>query len=202
MIVARSVKPFETLADFCQRVDGRLCNKRVLESLIAAGAMDGLGGHRAQLTQALDEALREAQLLQQEKEVGQVSLFGETASASARPSTTLPELPAWTEQERLIREKEVLGFFISGHPLERYRAEVEVFGSRTTATLGEWSEHQVTLGAVITQVKRQISRKTGKEYARLTLEDFHGTADAIVFPDAWSRLNSVVKEDLPVLLTG
>ena len=70
-------------------------------------------------------------------------------------------------------------------------AEVEVFGTRTTATLGEWSEHQVTLAAVITQVKRQISKKTGKEYARLVLEDFHGTAEAIVFPDAWARLNQM-----------
>ena len=77
-----------------------------------------------------------------------------------------------------------------------------MFGSRTTATLGEWSEHQVTLAAVITQVKRQISKKTGKEYARLILEDFHGTAEAIVFPDAWAKLNQVVKEDLAVLLTG
>ncbi|HXI21944.1 MAG TPA: hypothetical protein VNH46_12695, partial [Gemmatimonadales bacterium] len=108
----------------------------------------------------------------------------------------------WSEQERLAREKEVLGFFISGHPLERFRAEVEVFGSRTTATLAEWSEHQVTIAAVLTLVKRQISKKTGKEYARLTLEDFHGTAEAIVFPEAWARLNQVVREDLPVLLTG
>jgi DNA polymerase-3 subunit alpha len=203
MILARTGKPFETLADFVQRVDLRLCNKRVLESLIAAGALDGLLGHRAQLTHALDEALGEAQVLQQEREAGQASLFGEAAGATPRPARdALVDVPAWSEQERLAKEKEVIGFFISGHPLERFRAEVEVFGSRTTATLGEWSEHQVTLAAVITQVKRQISKKTGKEYARLTLEDFHGTAEAIVFPDAWARLNQVVREDLAVLLTG
>jgi DNA polymerase-3 subunit alpha len=202
MIAAREATPFTDLADFVQRVDLRLCNKRVLESLIAAGALDGLGGHRAQLTQALDEVLREAQLLQQERDAGQASLFGE-AAAPARPTgPLLAEIPAWTEQERLAREKEVIGFFISGHPLERFRAEVEVFGSRTTATLGEWSEHPVTVAAVVTLVKRQISKKTGKEYARLVLEDFHGTADAIVFPDAWSRLNQIVKADLAVLLTG
>jgi DNA polymerase-3 subunit alpha len=202
MIAGRQEKPYTTLADFAQRVDLRLCNKRVLESLIAAGALDGLNGHRAQLTHALDEALGEAQVLQQEREAGQASLFGE-AVVPARPAgTTLVEVPPWSEQERLAKEKEVIGFFISGHPLERFRAEVEVFGSRTTATLTEWSEHQVTLAAVITQVKRQISKKTGKEYARLTLEDFHGTAEAIVFPDAWARLNQVIREDLAVLLTG
>jgi len=203
MIAARTAEPFASLPDFAQRVDLRLCNKRVMESLIAAGALDGLGGHRAQLTQALDEILREAQLLQQEREVGQASLFGESHTPSGRlAAAPLPEIPDWSEQERLAKEKEVIGFFISGHPLERFRAEVEVFGSRTTATLSEWSEHQITIAAVITQVKRQISKKSGKEYARLTLEDFHGTAEAIVFPDAWSRLNQVVREDLPALLTG
>ena len=100
-------------------------------------------------------------------------------------------MPPWTESERLAREKEVLGFFISGHPLERYREEVELFGTRTTATLHQWSEHQVTIGAVVTALKRQISKKTGKEYARLVLEDFHGTAEAIVFPEAWAKLNQV-----------
>jgi DNA polymerase-3 subunit alpha len=203
IIQARRAAPFEDLTDFAQRVDLRLCNKRVVESLIAAGAMDAWGGHRGQLIAALDEALREAQLLQQEQEAGQASLFGDAPGSAPPPARPgLPQIPAWSEQERLAREKEVLGFFISGHPLERFRAEAEVFGSRTTATLGEWSEHQVTLAAVITQVKRQISKKTGKEYARLIVEDFHGTAEAIVFPEAWAKLNQTIKEDLAVLLTG
>jgi DNA polymerase-3 subunit alpha len=202
MLGARQKEPFGTLHDFAQRIDLRLCNKRVLESLIAAGAMDGLNGHRAQLANSLDEALGEAQVLQQEREVGQASLFGEAVTPSRPTGQSLPDVPQWTEQERLAKEKEVIGFFISGHPLERFRAEVEVFGSRTTATLAEWSEHPVTVAAVITQVKRQISKKTGKEYARLTLEDFHGTAEAIVFPDAWAKLNQVIREDLGVLLNG
>ena len=96
------------------------------------------------------------------------------------------------EAERLAREKEILGFFISGHPLERYRPLVELFGTRTTATLGEWSEHQVAIAAVVTAVKRQTSKKTGKEYARVVVEDFHGTAETIVFPDAWAKLNQLI----------
>ena len=79
-----------------------------------------------------------------------------------RRQVALPDIPAWTEAERLAKEKEVLGFFISGHPLQRYRDEVELFGTRTTATLGEWSEHQASIGAVVTAVKRQISKKTGQ----------------------------------------
>jgi DNA polymerase III subunit alpha len=193
---------YRSLYDFVERIDLRLCNKRVLESLVAAGACDGLNGHRRQLCEALDAALGEAQLKQQEKEAGQESLFGEALAAAPAAPAALPDLPHWTEAERLTKEKEVIGFFISGHPLERFRDEVELFGSRTTATLGEWSEHQVSVAAVVTAVKRQISKKTGKEYARLVLEDFHGTAEAIVFPEAWAKLNQVIVADSAVLLTG
>ena len=125
---------------------------------------------------------------------GQASLFGE-AIAAAPVEHPLPDVPPWTEAERLAKEKEVIGFFISGHPLERFRAEVELFGTRTTATLGEWDERPVAIAAVVTAVKRQISKKTGKEYARITLEDFHGTAEAIVFPEAWAKLNQVIRAD-------
>ena len=143
---------------------------------------------------------------------GQASLFGGGEDgrrtkggwqrARAETPFRLPDIPAWTEAERLAKEKEVLGFFISGHPLERFRDEVELFGTRTTATLGEWGEHQVSVAAVVTAVKRQISKKTGKEYARLVVEDFHGTAEAIVFPDAWAKLNQTILPDSALLLTG
>ena len=202
IIAARRAGPLATLAEFVERIDLRLCNKRVLESLVAAGACDSLGGHRKQLVEGLEAALGEAQLKQQERDAGQASLFGEPATASGPRRSALPDVPPWTEAERLAREKEVIGFFISGHPLERFRDEVELFGTRTTATLGEWSEHQVSVASVVTGVKRQISKKTGKEYARLVVEDFHGTAEAIVFPEAWAKLNQVILPDAAVLLTG
>src|SRR5207248_11619063 len=88
------------------------------------------------------------------------------------------------------------------HPLARYRADVEPFGTRTTATRGQWSEQRVRIAAVATVVKRQISKKTGAEYARLTLEDFHGTAEALVFPEAWAKLNEVIRADRALLFTG
>ncbi len=201
IIAARGDGPFADLFDFVKRIDLRLCNKRVVESLVAAGACDSLGGHRAQQIAALEHALGEAQLAQEDLAAGQSSLFGDAAEALP-VRQVLPDLDPWTEGERLAREKEILGFFISGHPLERFRALVELFGSRTTATLGDWSEHPVAVAAVVTAVKRQISRKTGKEYARLTLEDFHGTAEAIVFPDAWARLNQVIAVDAALLLSG
>ncbi len=201
IIAGRREGPYRTLAELAERVDLRLCNKRVVESLIASGACDTLGGHRKQLLEALDATLQEAQLQQADRDAGQSSLFGELPHVEHAPPT-LPDVPPWTEAERLAREKEVLGFFISGHPLERYRQEVALFGVRTTATLQEWSEHKVTIAAVVTALKRQISKKTGKEYARLVLEDFHGTAEAIVFPEAWARLNQVIVPDAAMLLTG
>ncbi|HEV8612892.1 MAG TPA: DNA polymerase III subunit alpha, partial [Gemmatimonadales bacterium] len=201
ILAARVERRFADLADLVARIDLRLCNKRVVESLIAAGACDSLGGHRSQLLGALDAVLGEAQLKQQERDTGQESLFGELPAA-ARRALQLPEVPEWPEAERLAREKEVLGFFISGHPLEPFRTEVELFGTRTTATLQRWSQHQVTVAAVVTAVKRQLSKKSGKEYARIVLEDFHGTAEAIVFPESWARLNQVITEDGALLLTG
>ena len=197
--------PYASLVDLCDRIDLRLCNKRVLESLIDAGACDSLtgngGGQRAQLVAALDHAFSEAQTRQGDRESGQVGLFGEAAPLTAHRSP-LPDVPPWSEHDRLAREKAVLGFFISGHPLARYRLEVELFGTRTTATLGQWSEQKVRVGAVVTMVKRQISKKTGAEYARLTLEDFHGTAEALVFPEAWAKLNEVIRTDRALLLSG
>lgn len=195
--------PYASLPDVAERVDLRLCNKRVFEALIAAGALDQLGGHRAQLLAGVDAALQEAQVKQAERDAGQVSLFGDSA-AQGQPAgrITLPDVPAWTESERLGREKSVIGLYISGHPLEKFRQEVALFGSRTTATLGTWSEHEVSVAAVVTLVNRRISRKTGSEYARVTLEDFHGTAEAIVFPETWKKLSGVIVAEAPLLLVG
>jgi DNA polymerase III subunit alpha len=194
-------EPYGSLVDLCERIDLRLCNKRVLESLIDAGAADSLGGHRAQLIAALDHSLGEAAVRQQDRLSGQGALFADDAP-NPEPRAPLPELDPWTEQDRLQREKAVLGFFISGHPLAKYRIQVELFGTRTTATLARWSDQRVTIAAIATAVKRQVSKKTGAEYARLVLEDFHGSAEALVFPEAWARLNQVIHTDAALLLTG
>ena len=107
---------------WCERIDLRLCNKRVFESLIAAGACDSLGGHRTQLLEALDDALQEAQLRAGRARRGPgVAVRRAAGELRAPRRRTLPDVPPWTESERLAREKEVIGFFISGHPLERYR---------------------------------------------------------------------------------
>ena len=208
ILAARATAPFSTLFEFCERVDLRLCNRRVFEALIQSGALDALGGHRAQLIAALDAAISEAGLKQEEASIGQGSLFGDlgpaadTVDGQPKHGPTLPNTPVWSDSERLSQEKAILGFYISGHPLEPFRTECELFATHTVAQLQGWSPDKMALGCVITAVKRQISKKSGNEFARLTIEDFSGSAEVLVFPEAWAVIADRVRTDVPVLLKG
>ena len=195
--------PYKDFFDFVERVDLRACNKRVFEALIHAGALDSLGGHRAQYVAGLDHAISEALLKQEERELGQASLFGEASGgAHAHQKPTLPHVPAWGESDRLANEKAILGFYVSGHPLEPFRAEAELFGTHKVAELGAWTPNKIVLACVITAAKKQISKRSGSEFARLVLEDFSGATEVLVFPEAWSVLADQVKTDVPVLVEG
>jgi DNA polymerase-3 subunit alpha len=209
VIAARVAEgPFRSLHDLAARVDHRICNKRVLEALVAAGATDGLGGHRAQLFAAVDAALQEASLKQAETASGQGTLFGESGGNGAhgnggRPGpAALPVVPEWSEAERLAREKELVGFFVSGHPLNRFATEAALFGTHTTRDLGTWTEGKLAVAAVVTAVRRQIARKSGAEWAKLTIEDFQGTAECLAFPEAWAKLARIIVPDGAYILTG
>src|SRR5690348_12444799 len=207
ILAARRDKgPFTTIFDLCERVDLRLCNKRVFEALIASGALDNLGGHRAQYWAVLDSALQEASLKQQERAAGQVSLFGggdlEDGAGNALAARVLPNIAPLSDSERLTKEKEILGFYISGHPLEPFRLECELFATHKVADLGRWHDQQIALGVVVTAIKRQISKRSGAEFARLTVEDFSGSSEVLVFPEAWGLLSDRIRTDVPVLLKG
>jgi DNA polymerase-3 subunit alpha len=199
----RSDGHFISLFDFCSRVDLRLNNKRVIEALIGAGAFDGLGP-RAALAEGLEVTLREAQLQQRERETGQASLFGGDADVQVGPSEPpLPKVPEWSEQEKLAREKQMVGFFVSGHPLDAHRDLVELYAQRTNASnLAERRDRKVEIACVVTEVSRRISRKDGSEWARVVFEDYHGTATALAFRDAWSRNRETLEQGKPVLLRG
>jgi DNA polymerase III subunit alpha len=197
--------PFRSVFDLCERIDLRVCNKRVLEGLVHAGAMDSLGGHRAQIAAALDVAIREASLRQEDMITGQVSLFGAPSGEEQKAETShaLPNVPSWTESERLAKEKEILGFYISGHPLERFRTEAEIFSTHTVADIGGgWRAELMTLAVVVTNIKRQMSKKSGSEFARITIEDFSGSAEVLIFPEKWATLNDQIRPDVPMLLKG
>ncbi|MDQ8145942.1 MAG: DNA polymerase III subunit alpha, partial [Gemmatimonadota bacterium] len=208
ILAARAERPFTSLYDLCERIDLRTCNKRVLEALIHAGALDGLGGHRAQFVAALDGAIQAASLAQAEIATGQGSLFGdllgggeaETTAAPLQP--TLPNVAPFSESERLTQEKAILGFYISGHPLEPFRAECELLATHTVSQLGTWTPDAIALAGVVTAIKRQVSKKSGNEFARLTVEDFSGAAELLVFPEAWAAIGDRIQADIPVLLKG
>jgi len=206
ILAARAAGPFQSLFDLCERVDVRVCGKRVLEALICSGALDSTGAHRAQMLSALDGAIQEAALKQEERASGQGSLFGgasdEPEATPAPLRATLPNIGPWSDAERLAKEKEILGFYISGHPLEPFRTEVELFASHSVSKMGAWTDQPMTLGVVVTAIRRQISKRSGAEFARLTVEDFSGSSEVVVFPEAWTLLSDRIKPDVPVLLKG
>ncbi len=192
---------FESLFDFCRRVDLRLNNRRAMEAMIQAGALDALGD-RASMAAGLEAVMGEAQLRQREEEAGQGSLFG-GGEGPERPEPTLPEVEPWSERDRLAREKEVLGFYTSGHPLDRFRELVRLFAADAhTANLEEHRGRQVHLACVVTESDVRTSRRDGREFGRLTLEDYHGTATALAFGESWADHKRLLTQDAPVLVTG
>ncbi|HEX8361556.1 MAG TPA: DNA polymerase III subunit alpha [Longimicrobium sp.] len=213
ILAAREAEgPFKSMFDLLCRIDLRLCNKRVLEALICAGALDGFAGtgERAQLLAGLDSAFATAQMIQKERDSAQDNLFdvlmggGEGGTATLVQAPVLPAVEKWTESERLTREKEILGFFISGHPLNRYREDVALFEARgvTTSSLKSMKDMKVELACVVTEAARQISKKDGSEWGRITVEDFHGTATVLAFGESWAKYKHVLQQDAPVVIRG
>jgi DNA polymerase-3 subunit alpha len=200
--------PFSSLFDLLSRIDLRLCNKRVIEALICSGACDDLvpDANRNQLLAGLDATFNSAQVLQKERDSAQDNLFGDLGGADGHALVQAPPLPRvekWSEGERLAREKEILGFFISGHPLNRFREDVALFEARTnTVTLRGQRDQKVELACVVTAAARQISKKDGSEWGRVTVEDFHGTATVLAFGDLWAKYKEVLKQDAAVVIRG
>ena len=197
---------YSSIYEFCEKVDLRLLNKRVLESLIKSGAMDGLG-RRAQLMAVLDRAIDGAQKTQRDVESGQHGLFGvfqqEEISAF---HNQLPETPDWDEHTRLANEKEILGFFISGHPLEKYRDKLEDLNALSTEELcaltkSTGKDENITTAGIITNL-RVLKSKRGDFYAQGALEDMAGSVEMLVFPEAYRKLQEKVKLEVPVLIKG
>ncbi|HSH74570.1 MAG TPA: DNA polymerase III subunit alpha, partial [Longimicrobiales bacterium] len=200
VLQARERARFTSLFDFLERIDIRALNKRACEALIAAGALDAFG-HRAQLIAGLDAAYAEVQARLSELESGQASLFGEASDLPRKPPP-LPILPEWDEHERLAREKQALGFFTSGHPLDRFREFVRAYEPVASDALAERAGRLVALPCVVTAVQRQISRKDSSEWGKVTVEDFRGTATVLAFGDAWQKHKEVLGQDAVVEIVG
>jgi len=199
---------FKSIYEFCEKVDLRLLNKRVLESLIKSGAMDSLG-RRAQLMAVLDKAIDHAQKTQRDAESGQHGLFGVFQQEEAHADEDkLPDTPDWDEHTRLSAEKEILGFFITGHPLEKYREKLEDLGALSTSDLGAIKsstakDENLTTAGMITNLRVQKSKR-GEFWAQGALEDLSGSIDMLIFPEAYRKLQERLKvlTDVPVLVRG
>lgn len=194
---------FQSIFQFCEKVDLRLLNRRVLESLIKSGAMDGLG-RRAQLMSVLDKAMEQAQKVHRDLEAGQHGLFGVFDDTPQALQPPLPDTPDWDEHTRLQAEKEILGFYITGHPLEKYREKIEDLRALSVAELQNYKRstakgEDISAAGVLSGLAVKKSRK-GELYALLTLEDMSGNIDAVVFPEAYRRLGEKVKLEVPVLV--
>lgn len=200
IVAAREDKGlFKSLFDFCEGVDLRLVNRKCIESLIKCGAFDSLGGHRAQFLAALDVAIESGQSVQKDREVGQASLFDFTGRTDMRK---LPDVPKMNEIEILAMEKELLGFYISGHPLSRYESMIKEFTSASTDTVaGMEGGNQVTLAGMLNSV-RYYTAKNDKQMAFATLEDLHGTVDLVIFSEALANCSAVLQEGKIVWLKG
>jgi DNA polymerase III subunit alpha len=207
---------FKSFWEFCEKVDLRLMNARVIQSLIKAGALDSLGG-RAQLMKAVDKAMERATRAQKDAEQGQHGLFGlfNEAPGAGRGEDDLPRVADWEEGERLANEKEVLGFFVSGHPLDKYAEKLRnLTGVISTAEALErkppekrWGTQsdpadEILVAGMILGLKVQKSRRDQKLYAQASLEDASGKIELICFSRDYERLQGQLKMEAPVLVRG
>jgi DNA polymerase III subunit alpha len=194
--------PFLSLHDFCDRVDLRAVNRRVVESFVKSGSFDSVDPRRAALYAAIDRAMEAGQKGQRDREAGQASLFGALgATEAARAEVArVPDAPPWPETERLAFEKESLGFFISGHPLERFRAELSQWASATTGALVRSAVGgEVAVGGIVTGL-RLIRTKKGDRMASFFLEDLEGSVETLVFPEAYKKAAGRLADDQVVLV--
>ena len=207
---------FGSLWEFCDKVDLRVMNKRVLESLAKAGALDSFG-KRSQVFAALDKAIERAQKSQRDAASGQHGLFGifDDQPVAGKQDDSLPPAPEWDEHTRLQNEKDVLGFFVSGHPMDKYREKLRNMKVVDTVTALEMKpepvvfrrgqqepQNEIQIAGVITGLKVAKSKRSGEMYAQASLEDTVGKIELIAFPKDYEKLAEKLKIDVPVLVRG
>ncbi len=195
---------YTSFTEFALRLDSRLVNKRTLDALIAAGAFDSLGKNRATLAAASERVVARAAGQREDEELGQSSLFG-GGSDEGPPVDDFPELPEWSLEERLKGEKEILGFYVTGHPLARFEDAIARFANVRIADLKGSVDQSVRIGGVLTNLKKQKIKKganEGKTMLKGSLEDTSGSVPICIFASLYEKVEGWVRPDLPVLVTG
>ena len=204
--VRREVGEFQDLLHFCASVDLRKVNKRVIESLIKSGAMDNLGKSREWLMMNIEKAMEYGEKVKKTKESGQASLFGGGVEEIPIPEVKENEHgPLWSEEEKLQYEKEILGFYFSGHPLNKYITHLELFSNATTATLHEKKDGEKVKMVVIfnkVEIKKTRSSSSNREYARVVMEDMYGSINGIIWSDLLKRASNLIVDNRVVYVEG
>jgi DNA polymerase-3 subunit alpha len=197
--------PFTGLVDFCQRVDPGLTNKRVLEALIKCGAMDGFGMHRARLFANIDFSVRRAADALEEKASGQGNLLDALGveDAGSAAIDQLPDVPPWPEKECLSHERELLGIYITGHPLTRHRRVIKALQTFALSKANALSDNtDVRVAGMAASVTRRISKQSKEPWAVLVLDDGETSMEALVFSEAFKKFEGACVADQPVLVCG
>ena len=195
---------FESFVDFIQRLDLRVCNRKVLESLIRCGALDEFGLFRSQLMTMLDQALEMGVSFQRDRSRGQMSFFDSSQGEQTfeQHAGAAPSIPEWPESQMLAYERELLGFYVTSHPLTRYADILKKYATVYTDTLGEFRDQQeVSLGGIVDAIKEVITKK-GKKMAFLTLQDLNGSCEVVVFPDLYAEVAALVSKDHTIFIRG
>ena len=193
---------FHSIFQFCDHIDPRLLNRRVLESLIKSGAMDSIGARRSQLFAVIDRAMEHAQRLSREKAYGQNGLFGGSGAASEPSEHPLPDMEEWPEHEMLASEFSTVGFYISGHPLSIYAAKLaELKVVDLAAVEGRRNGEEIAVAGIVIGMRSMRSRK-GDRWGILTLQDTTGVLEVLAFPESFGRLEAVFKSNAPLILKG
>ncbi len=194
---------FRSLFHFCEEVDSRSLNKRVLEGLVKGGALDSLGWKRSQYMEMIDAAIEYGQKARRDRESGQKGLFAAlTPGQSAIPEPSAPDVPEWSLEQRLTLEKEALGFYVSGHPLDRFAEEVARFSKKSIAELiSDGKSTECKVAGIVTDFRQRRTKK-GDLMAVFTLEDLTGAVETVVFPNSYPKFEPYLTADFPILITG
>jgi DNA polymerase-3 subunit alpha len=210
LIIAARKKdgPFRDLHDLCARVESRGMNKKLVESLVKSGACDEFGPNRAELLTQIDGALAQASAKARDAAAGQGSLLDllgptEPAVKKSNGASRANAVPDWSLSERLGYEKELLGFYITGHPLDDYAADLAAFQIHTIAQLKDFTEEIDTrICGLVTKVEVRVTKEGKKPWARLTFEDQTGSLEVLVFPDTYAALPRPVNVGEVLVISG
>lgn len=196
---------FASLEDLCNRIDLRLVNKKVLESLIKCGALDYFSMPRAQMATALEIIMEGASRMHKDKAKGQMSFFdaGLSENGFKHAAVSIPQVKEWPEPQLLAFEKEMLGFYVSGHPLARYAGQLKRFTAFSIANLAQCTDGQeIKIVGLISKIKHTLTRAKQEKMAILKLEDLDGTVEVLVFPRAFGAISRYIQPNSVVLLRG